>query len=123
MDQYQHPLSRYNLAGFVTKGSQDDAKTMVGERIKTPGMAPAPFQIGRNWQGPDYERIAPRALRDNPAELVDSLIYRFFQSPLPDKARGPLIEYAASKKGEIFTNKETAELCHLMLSTPYYQLC
>lgn len=116
-------LTRYNLAGFVTKGSQDEADTMVGERMKTPGMAPGPMQMGRNWQGPEYEKIAPRSLRDNPTELVDSLIYRFFQSPLPDKARGPLIEYATSKKGEVFTNKETAELCHLMLSTPYYQLC
>jgi hypothetical protein len=37
--------------------------------------------------------------------------------------RGSFIEYAIAKKGVIFTNKETAELCHLMLSTPYYQLC
>ncbi len=116
-------LTRYNLAGFVTKGSEDDTNMMVSDRMKTPGMAPGPMRMGRSWQGPDYEKIAPRALRDNPDELVDSLIYRFFQNPLPDKARGSLIEYANSKKGEVFTNKETAELCHLMLSTPYYQLC
>ena len=116
-------LTRYNLAGFLTKGAQEDKNVMSNEMMKTPGMAPAPRQMGRGWQGPDYETIAPRALRNHPDELVDALIYRFFQSPLPDKARDSFIEYAASKKGEVFTNKETAELCHLMLSTPYYQLC
>ena len=116
-------LTRYNLAGFLTKGAQEDMNTMSNEMAKTPGMAPAPRQMGRGWQGPDYETIAPRALRNTPDELVDALIYRFFQSPLPDKARDSFIEYATSKKGEVFTNKETAELCHLMLSTPYYQLC
>ncbi|MES2660225.1 MAG: DUF1800 domain-containing protein [Verrucomicrobiota bacterium] len=116
-------LTRYNLAGFLTKGAEPDKTAMASERVKSPGMGAGPKRMGRNWQGPDYDKIAPRALRDNPADLVDALIYRFFQGPLPDKARGPFIEYATSKKGEIFTNKETAELCHLMLSTPYYQLC
>lgn len=116
-------LTRYNLAGFLTKGAGEGEKVMANEKVKTPGMGPAPKRMGRGWQGPDYEKIAPRPLRENPADLVDSLIFRFFQGPLPEKARGPLVEYATSKKGAIFTNKETAELCHLMLSTPYYQLC
>ncbi|RYD19866.1 MAG: DUF1800 domain-containing protein, partial [Verrucomicrobiaceae bacterium] len=116
-------LTRYNLAGFLTKGAGADEKNMAGEKVKTPGMRQAPKRMSRGWQGPDYESIAPRALRDNPADLVDSLIFRFFQGPLPEKARGPFIEYATSKKGVIFTNTETAELCHLILSTPYYQLC
>jgi uncharacterized protein (DUF1800 family) len=116
-------LTRYNLAGFLTKGAGELDQSMVAEKVKTPGMAPGPNRMGRGWQGPDYEKIAPRPLRANPADLVDSLIFRFFQNPLPDKARSSFIEYATSKKGVVFTNKETAELCHLMLSTPYYQLC
>ena len=96
---------------------------MSGERVKLPGMGKAPKNAGRGWSGPDYGKIAPRPLRENPAELVDSLISRFFQGSLPDKARGSFIEYATAKKGVIFTDKETAELSHLMLSTPYYQLC
>jgi hypothetical protein len=96
---------------------------MAGERTKTPGMAPGPKNMGRGWQGPDYEKIAPRPLRANPAELVDSLAFRFFQNTIPDKARASFVEYAASKQGVVFTNKEVGELCHLMLSTPYYQLC
>ena len=116
-------LTRYNLAGFLTKGAGDAEKPMPDERVKTPGMAPAPRNMGYGWKGPDYEKIAPRPLREKPADLVDSLVFRFFQNPLPEKARGSFIDYATSKKGVIFTNKETAELCHLILSTPYYQLC
>lgn len=116
-------LTRYNLAGFITKGAGTDERKMANEKARTPGMGPAPKRMGRGWQGPDYESIAPRPLREHPADLVDSLIFRFFQGPLPEKARGPLVEYATSKKGAIFTNTETAELCHLILSTPYYQLC
>ncbi len=116
-------LTRYNLAGFLTKGAEKGGEAMQMERMKTPGMAQAPRKAGRGWTGPDYGKIAPRPLRENPAELVDSLVFRFFQSPVPEKARGSFVEYANSKKGVIFTDKETAELCHLMLSTPYHQLC
>ncbi len=116
-------LTRYNLAGFLTKGTGIEQGGMAGGDMKTPGMAAAPMRMGRNWQGPDYEKIAPRPLRNDPEVLVDALIYRFFNSPVPDKARASFIDYATAKKGAILTNKETAELCHLMLSTPYYQLC
>lgn len=113
-------LTRYNLAGMLTKGSGNTERPMEKQQGKMKGMANRP---SRGWQGPDYEKIAPRPLRDDPAELVDSLIFRFFQSPIPEKARQSFIDYAIAKKGVIFTNKETAELCHLILSTPYYQLC
>ena len=117
-------LTRYNLAGFLTKGADTGAKQMMGgDQMKTPGMASGPKRGGRGWSGPDYEKIAPRSLREDPEKLVDSLIFRFFQGPLPEKARGSFVEYAAAKKGVVFTDKETAELCHLILSTPYYQLC
>ncbi len=116
-------LSRYNLAGFIARGSDEMGNSMTMEQTKIPGMAPAPKHAGLGWKGPDYEKIAPRPLRENPVELVDDLIFRFFQGPLPDKARDSFIAYANDKKGVIFTNKETGELCHLMLSTPYYQLC
>lgn len=116
-------LTRYNLAGFLTNSTGEANGAMTGERQKTPGLAPGPKRMGRGWKGPDYEQIAPRALRENPADLVDSLIFRFFQNPLPAKARGSFIEYATTKQGAVFTNQEIGELCHLILSTPYYQLC
>ena len=113
-------LTRYNLAGFLTKGAGNS--TMAKEKGKKPRMAADSKNRDHNWTGPNYELIAPRSLRENPSELVDLLIFRFFQAPLPNKARESFLEYAISKKGAIFTNKEVAELCHLMLSTPYYQL-
>ncbi len=116
-------LTRYNLAGFITKGADSGGANMGGDRVRLPAMGRPPGNPGRGWQGPDYEKIAPRPLREDPGKLIDSLIFRFFQGPVPDKARGSFIEYAIAKKGAIFTNRETAELCHLMLSTPYYQLC
>jgi uncharacterized protein (DUF1800 family) len=116
-------LTRYNLSGFITKGAEEGASAMAGGRMKLPGIGKIAGGMGRRWTGPDYDKIAPRDMREKPADLVDSLIFRFFQGPIPDKARGSFIEYAAAKKGVVFTNKEIAELCHLMLSTPYYQLC
>jgi len=116
-------LTRYNLAGFLTKGAEQGGKSMGVDQMKTPGMGAGPKRMGRGWDGPNYESIVPRELRQDPEKLVDSLIFRFFQGPIPAKARGSFIEYAAAKKGVIFTDKETGELCHLILSTPYYQLC
>jgi hypothetical protein len=115
-------LTRYNIAGFLTKGAGTSDKMLANERAKTPGMARGPKNMGQGWQGPDYEKIIPRSLRANPGEMVDSLIFRFFQGPVPEKARTSFVEYANAKQGVIFTNKEVGELCHLMLSTPYYQL-
>ena len=113
-------LTRYNLAGFLTKGSHGG--TLATKNDKAKGNPRAGDKMGRNWKGPDYERIAPRPIRENPEELVDALIFRFFQSPLPEKARESFVNYAVSKKGEVFTNQEVGELCHLILSTPHYQL-
>jgi uncharacterized protein (DUF1800 family) len=121
-------LSRYNLAGFLTKGGEGVSigpKNGGGIAMRDPQKPKGDFAKKRRastWDGPDYEKIAPRPLRENPADLVDSLIFRFFQAPLPKKARDSFVEYAAAKKGVIFTDQEVAELTHLILSTPYYQL-
>ncbi len=77
----------------------------------------------QNWDGPDYEKIAPRSLRQTPEKLVDALITRLFPTDPGSKHRASFVEYANSKKGVVFTNHEVAELCHLMMSTPQYQLC
>ncbi|MCW1914425.1 DUF1800 domain-containing protein [Luteolibacter sp. GHJ8] len=125
-------LSRYNVAGFITKGSQEnepvrndgdgDGMMMEMEERKPARLGNAMKRAERNWAGPDYEKVAPRALREDPEKLIDSLLFRFFQSPLGPKEREAFVEYARSKKGAVFTNKETGELCHLILSTPQYQL-
>ena len=120
-------LSRYNLAGFLTKGAENSALEREAGRAQGQAMMMAAQRRAqraqRSWSGPDYDLIAPRPLREDPAKLVDALVFRFFQGPVPEKAKRSFVAYAEAKKGVIFTNKETAELCHLMLSTPYYQLC
>ena len=64
----------------------------------------------------------PRAKRENIEVMVDSLIQRLFQRNLSGNVREQFIAYAAEKKGVVFTNQEVAELLHLMMSTPHYQL-
>ncbi|MBK1883076.1 DUF1800 domain-containing protein [Luteolibacter pohnpeiensis] len=97
-------LARYNLAGVLTKSTQQNKR------------------MTRDWPGPDFKEIAPMNTRKDPQALVDSLVFRFFQGTVPDKARISFIEYATSKAEGKFTDTEIGELCHLMLSTPYYQL-
>lgn len=123
-------LTRYNVAGFITKGSQeapklaanDDAMMEMEMDRKQLRVVNLQKRAQQNWAGPDYEKIAPRLVREDPEKLVDALVQRFFQAPLGAKERGAFVEYAVSKKGAVFTNKEVGELCHLMLSTPHYQL-
>lgn len=77
---------------------------------------------GPDWKGPDYEKIAPRELRKHHSDLVDTLIMRFFQAPVSETNRKRFIAFAEEQEGVVFTNHEVAELVHLMLSTPEYQL-
>ena len=116
-------LNRYNLAGFITRGGNAGGSSPDSQRSMMRETGPAARRAARQWQGPDYGKITPRPLREDPAALVDALIFRFFHGPVPGKARESFVQYASAKKGVVFTDKEVAELCHLMLSTPYYQVC
>ena len=78
--------------------------------------------IARNGKAPDYRVLAPIELRRDPVELVKALTLRFFQDELAPRQRETFEEYAKAKGGDLFTDQEVAELIHLMLSTPYYQL-
>ena len=114
-------LTRYNIAGFVTKGTGAEA-VMSGGNGR---MANNPMMrqvVGRNWLGPDYDQIVPRELREDSAELIKLLSFRLFQTQLDERQTASFREYADAKRGVVFTNSEVAELVHLMMSTPYYQL-
>ena len=127
-------LSRYNIAGVLTGGAAPADGTDGGDDDQMmKDMAKASGQGGRmisrviersmkEFKGPDYEKIAPRELRETPEKLVEALIKRFFQTELPPKQRTAFTEYAVAKKGVVFTDHEVGELCHLMMSTPHYQL-
>ncbi|MFT4177771.1 MAG: DUF1800 domain-containing protein [Luteolibacter sp.] len=107
-------LARYNFAGVITKGGP--------QRVKGKGRTLLAEVSVERWPGPDYETVVPRSSREDPVKLVDFLIERFFQGPVPAQARESFIAYTREKHGVIFTNREVAELCLLILSTPYYQL-
>lgn len=125
-------LTRYNIAGVVTKGAapakgteQDGDDMMMSMAEGGRGAAMLSRMVSRSmdqFAGPDYEKIAPRELREDPAKLVEALVDRLFQADPGPKQRAAFIEYATAKKGAVFTNHEVAELCHLMMSTPHYQL-
>ena len=112
-------LARYNLAGTLTKGA-------IGNKVGKDGGALKKLLENRRKlsQGvsPDYSKIAVESERNDTVKMVDDLIARFFCVSIPAKARDSFIAYANTKKGVSFTDKELGELCHLMLSTPYYQL-
>lgn len=114
-------LARYNVAGNLitgkaTSGGKD--RGMMMEEMRERRME----RGGNENASPAFAKIAPEALRNDTLKLVNHLMERFFTVSIPDKARDSFVEYADSKKGISFTDKELGELCHLMLSTPYYQL-
>jgi len=116
-------LTRYNIAGNLTKGSYDDGKRGDAMRGRARDRMAKRAAMNRGGAAPVFSEIAGSDLRNHTEELVDSLIERFFSVPIPAQARKSFLEYAESKKGGTFTDKELGELCQLMLSTPYYQLC
>ncbi|MBK1834839.1 DUF1800 domain-containing protein [Roseibacillus ishigakijimensis] len=110
-------LSRYHLAGIVT-GVGGDPAMMTGGKGR-------PFLnrgLQKKLRQPDFEKLVPREMRKEISSLVDDLAFRLFQSPLSEKNRTAFESYARAKKGAVFTNTEVAELVHLMMSTPAYQL-
>jgi uncharacterized protein (DUF1800 family) len=102
-------LSRYSVAGVISTGGDSGRNS---ERKMRAGKA----------AGPDFAKIAPAALRESPAKLVAELCFRFFQTEVPSKEREAFEAYAKVKLGASFTDGELAELVHLMMSTPHYQL-
>jgi uncharacterized protein (DUF1800 family) len=115
-------LARYNLAGTLTGAGGTGAMGAMNRRAERNPRAGRAAGRAAGFAA-DYRRIAPPALRQRPEALVDALVLRFFQGPLPEKTRGAFVEYAAARGDKPFGDRELADLCHLMLSTPHYQLC
>lgn len=112
-------ITRYHFAGLVT-GAGGDPKMVAGGQGKQKAFIARALQ--RGIPNPDFEKIAPRELREDVTKLVEELALRIFQAPLSEKDRVAFESYAKAKKGVVFTNSEVAELVHLMMSTPTYQL-
>ena len=120
-------LARYNLAGALTKGSFEEGggRGRMRRMSRRLGMG----RGGGSFEGADFADLVGRGESGESGEsrdagrMVDGLIERFFCIPVPEKARRSFIEYAETKRAGGFTEKELGELCHLMMSTPYYQVC
>ena len=118
-------LSRYNIAGFLLKGAGDSngmkgrqgMKGMKGRDRKTRRRAEA-----LRAKFVPLDRIAPSELREDDEALIAELTERLFHADLPEKDIEKFREYARSKESKRFTDHEVAELLHLMMSTPQYQL-
>lgn len=115
-------LTRYNVAGIVTKGSGGNQPMMRGGREMMQSKKKMKGRADSLWKGPDYNNIAPPELRKDNGKLVQVLTERLFQGELKPLQRETFEEYAKAKGNDTFTDKEVAELIHLMMSTPYYQL-
>ncbi len=117
-------LARYNLAGFIATGTEETARSLAAPGVRRAGgMAANPRRSARRWNGPDYRSLVPRDSRGDPQALVDLLMRRFGLERAPARAREAFVEFAEASQGGIPDNEEIGGLCHLMLSTPYYQLC
>ena len=138
-------LLRYNLAGALISGKinavkrpaavlaanakmpplvpdQPEVPAMPGtvRAAETPGVTAAPPEPVINR--PDFQKLAPPALRGDPKALVQNLTVRLFAQPLSVKDEQPFIDYLQAA-GPKVTDQHVAELLHLMMSTPHFQLC
>ncbi len=118
-------LSRYNFAGLITKGSTTAADNMKGMRGKRPRVDRFMRNVARSYEGPNYAEIAPTKLRKDPVALVKNLGFRLFQDKMPSELLSRFLDYAKTKTTDerVMDDNDVAELVHLMMSTPQYQLC
>lgn len=96
-------LTRYNIAGTLTKGSFDER--MGAGRLRMKGRNRT---RDRDRIMPDFSGIAIEVERGETADLVDGLIARFFSVAIPEKARASFIEYADAKRPKVLLTKNWA---------------
>lgn len=129
-------LNRYNLAGVLSRGHDDPDYAMEVISLTGKGMGKGMSKnrnaknskvreaIAKRFPRPDFTTIAPDPLRSDPEKLIESLTFRFFQYPVRKDDHERFLSFARTKSesGKTIDDTELAELIHLMLSTPYYQL-
>jgi uncharacterized protein (DUF1800 family) len=134
-------LLRYNLAGALVSGrigAPKRPKAVIAANATMPPLvadtpvAPVadaaasgpftPFAPPAPVNLPDFQKLAPAALRTDPKALVQNLTTRLFIQPLSAKDQQPFIDYLHALNAPV-NDQHVAELLHLMMSTPHYQLC
>ncbi len=135
-------LTRYNLAAALLRSTAPRAvAAAVGEFA--PGINPAVTMAGGETLDAkgnpvaaaarpephalpsgqiDLQKLAPPDVRGNADMLVNALTQRLFQGPLAPKVHDTFTDFLRSMGGP-FTDQHVVGLIHLMMSTPYFQLC
>jgi len=114
-------LYRYNMANFaVGNGPLRIEPLRRVANNNNPGNGNNAFDV-QNYQGPDFNKIIPQQVRNDPKRLVAYLCFRLYQDPLSDRDTETFVKYV-SDQGPNLTDDKLRELLHLMMSTPQYQL-
>src|ERR1700738_5171817 len=118
-------LFRYNFANYLINGSAMLPAGAAAARAKAAGagfrMRPQELAEQLRRDPIDVSKGVPAELRDKPAELVDLLSARLFQTRAPEKETKSFVRYLEARKPD--TGDETMRgLLHLMMSTPQFQL-
>jgi uncharacterized protein (DUF1800 family) len=120
-------LARYNIAGFLVKGPASGFRppTLARRPDQAPKNARAARladRLARNGTA-DMAALVPPAERADRAALVRSLSRRLFQTELDPNDLKTFDEFVASQPDGPLGDAAVADLLHLMMSTPQYQLC
>ncbi len=119
-------LARYNLAGLLVESNARQSLINIQKSVRDFGFDPqneAPPSVRMPDAGPlDVARLAPAALRADPAQLVDALSLRLFQTTLSGRPRDAFLEFLRAKR-QPADDEAVRGLLHLMMSTPQFQLC
>ena len=119
-------LARYNISGALTTGNtaglpgpeaRAGAPNAMLERLRDRARREA----GRTRVA--WSTIVPEDLRKDPAKLIESLAWRFYNGPLNSADRTKFESFAKEKSADSLTDDDLGHLAHLMMSTPQYQLC
>jgi hypothetical protein len=113
-------LYRYNMANFAVGNGPLRIQRM--NRLQGVNNPHANNVIDvDNYQGPDFAKIIPQQVRNDPKRLVAYLCFRLYQDPLTPRDTETFINYIGGK-GPNPSDAALRELLHLMMSTPQYQL-
>ena len=121
-------LTRYNVAGYLVKGPASGYRPPMGQGRKPAGQDNRGARerlaraLARNATAP-INTLVPAEARLDCAALLTSLCDRLFQSQLSAEERRPFEEYLEAQGGGPLDDKAIANLLHLMMSTPQFQLC
>ncbi|MFN0128398.1 MAG: DUF1800 family protein [Verrucomicrobiales bacterium] len=121
-------LARYNIAGFLVKGPSGGYRPpmVTGRNAAQVKNRHARDRLARQLASKasvDLASMVPPDLRHDRTALIQSLSERLFHTSLDADTRRPFEEYLAGQGESEVSDAVLANLIHLMMSTPHYQLC